>query len=421
MRSHLEAVLENHNIYTPRRQEYDTGEKIPFRVSPVPLSLSPDQRHEIEAIGADVTSYFLSVDRLYRTDERVHDLLDTGKPPIFLDHNIATRYLFVRPDLIIGEDGFSVCEIETSPFGLALAELLNRGYRQAGHETMVEDNTLSDYVQAHTTSDGTISYSNRTSAYTGQMSFLAARVFSNSQRHWQSRPAADIEASESGMIYRGFYLDESVSDPAIEHLLDDAHVHDETFLPSATPHMEEKADLAFLWDKRFQSYFETELGHTAFRHLLRVVPPTWIVGQEQFFAPGLPHGVTDSIGLASLPNSRRDFVLKSSGFTGQSSWAEGVYLLHQRSSTFALEALQRASADRSSLHVVQQFVAARKIPLEYQTDAKNTSQMTAKVRLTPYFSVDSTREVKLLAIKATGCENTDLLHASSSSINMAVN
>lgn len=43
--------------------------------------------------------------------------------------------------------------------------------------------------------------------------------------------------------------------------------------------------------------------------------------------------------------------------------------------------------------------------------------MQGRVRLTPYFTPENG---KLVAIKATACENTDYIHAASNSINTAV-
>lgn len=65
MRSAIESVVGDHSIYTTRRQEFDTGQKIPFRVSPRPLSLTLGQKRDIQNIGYDITSYFQAVDEMY--------------------------------------------------------------------------------------------------------------------------------------------------------------------------------------------------------------------------------------------------------------------------------------------------------------------------------------------------------------------
>ncbi len=421
MRSRLEAVLGNHSIYKARRDEYDTGQKIPFRVSPTPLQLTAAQRKEVLVIGADVASYFQAVDELYRTDSRVRALLNTGKPEIFLAER-PSQYLFVRPDLIVTPKGFAVCEVETSPFGLALAEILNRGYRQEGFETMVDTGTLPRYVQATTPTEGRILYSKKTGSYAGQMTFLADEVFSGNsgvQRAWQAARVSEVEPKDQTNVYRGFYLAEHATDPAVNFLLGVQMKNGNALIPSPTPHMEEKANLSLIWDRRFEQYFVKRLGQGSVSHLRDVIPPTWIVGQEEHFAPGLPNGISTSVDLATLSRAKRAFVLKSSGFGDHSSWTEGVSFLHEQSGDRARQTLQGAQADTSGLHIVQQFTKGVKVPMEYEKDGQ-TVPMAARIRLTPYFSVAPGQEGKLVAIKATGCENTDFIHASSASINTAV-
>ncbi|HZE86726.1 MAG TPA: hypothetical protein VE090_00830 [Methylomirabilota bacterium] len=416
MRERLEAVLGNHSIYQARRGEYETGQKIPFRVSPKPLEMSSEQGKEIQAIGNDITSYFFAADQLYRSDERVRDLLNTGKPEIFLTEKPAD-YLFIRPDLVITPNGFTICEIETSAFGLGLAEIVNRGYRQKGFETLVGDTTLSTYVQKLTPAEGTLVYSQKTKSYAGQMTFLAENVFSGEKRAWHAKKA---DSDNQNTLYRGFYLNEYLEDPSIKVLLDQQIATGNQLLPSPTPHMEEKALLSFVWDRRFEKYFQKELGDGAFNHLRDVIPLTWIVGQEQHVAVSLPEGIKHASELASLSRAKRAFVLKSSGFGTQSSWAEGVHFLHEKSAEGARSLLNQAQNDQSGLHVIQAFHRGIKVPMEYQDAKGENTPMMAKVRLTPYFSLAAGHEGKLIAIKATGCEKTDFLHASSSSINTAV-
>lgn len=419
MRSLLEAGLGDYQLYAPRREEFDTGRKIPFHVSPKPFTLNPDQSQEIQEMGNEIVNYFTSVDALYRTDGTVRKLLDTGKPEIFLtEAQRPSNYLFVRPDLIVSENGFTICEIETSPFGLALAELLNRGYNAAGYDTLVGENELSDHVSVETPQVGTIVYSQKTKSYHGQMTFLADKVFSNNNRTWAARSIDDLDSSETKSVYRGFYLSECMSDPAIAELLKNQHPTSTAFTPSLTPHLEEKAGLSLIWDKRFESYFRTKLGSNAFEHLRKLIPPTWIVGQEEYFSPGLPGGISNSVELASLSKAKRAFVIKPSGFASNASWAEGVSMLHKKSAKKAEEILVDAANDKSGLHIVQEFRSGIKYELNYSDDGQQT--MMAKIRLTPYFAATGEKAGKLIAIKATGCENTDLIHGTSASINTAV-
>ncbi len=131
MKERIEEALGDSKIYEAREDAYKTSDKVPFRVSPTPFTLTPEQRREVENMGNDVVAYFKAIDELYKTDSEIHELLNTGKPEMFLVQRPA-QYLFVRPDIIITDEGFKICEIETSPFGLALAEILNKAYRRGG-------------------------------------------------------------------------------------------------------------------------------------------------------------------------------------------------------------------------------------------------------------------------------------------------
>lgn len=423
MRSAIEAAVGNHSIYKPRRQEFNTGQKVPFRVSPTPFYLSAEQKLELQHIGHDVADYFKAVDEMYIKDiGGIRTILDSGKPQIFLADQ-PSHYLFIKPDLIITPNGFSVCEIETSPFGLALAEILNRAYQSKGFETMIADGTLPSHIRNNTPTDGSLIYSKKTEAYLGQMTFLADEIFTGDGKNWKAELVDNYETNHQGSVYRGFYLGEYVTDPFIRSLLDRQIKSGNILIPSPTPHMEEKAILTLIYDRRYEGYLRKKLGDASFKHLRAIIPPSWIVGQEEFFSPGMPNNISSSIGLANLSKSKRTFVLKASGFSENSSWKEGVRFLQRESTERSLQLLHDAETDKSRLHVIQQFKKGLNIPMQYEGEDENAqTPMTARVRLTPYYSVaENGQNGELIAIKATGCENTDYIHATSISINTAVN
>lgn len=109
--------------------------------------------------------------------------------------------------------------------------------------------------------------------------------------------------------------------------------------------------------------------------------------------------------------------MKKSGFSSGSSWAEGVSFLHEKSSEKARALLAAASQDTQSLYILQDFAASEERLMSYEKDHYTLDQMQARIRLTPYFSME---KGELIAIKATGCENTNYIHASTGSINTAV-
>ncbi len=421
-RSILETVADGYEVYAARRQEFDTQQTIPFRVSDEPFWVTTQQRTQINQIGQAVCAYFTAVTDLYHTDEMVRQLLDRGKPASLTGDQRAD-YLFVRPDMIITDNGFAICELETSPFGLALADILTRGYRAAGCDTLVGEAALQQHLHHTTPAQGTVVYSKKTQAYAGQMHYLAEKLLSGSGRSWAATHIDENTSLHSGTsaVYRGFYLSEAQSDSRVAELLY-THASDpktKTLVPSATPHAEEKALLSFIWDKRFEKRLKRELGSAAFNLLRQGIPPTWIVGEEKHFAPGLPNQYTTTTELAGLSKRQRAFVLKSSGFSAVSSWAEGVYFLGKKSAAADTERLRLAEKDTDHLYVVQALKKGKNHLLSYAR-AGQTVPMQGRVRLTPYFSMQAHNTGELLAVKATACENTDFIHATSVSINTAV-
>lgn len=361
-----------------------------------------------------------AADEPYRIDGELKDLLDRGKPDLFKMSRLA-RYLFVRPDVIITPGGFTVCEIETSPFGLALAELLNRAYRFAGFDTLVSDDALTKFMVTHTPDQGMIVYSQNTASYAGQLQFLSDRVLSGNGRKWSVGLVDDVLDKAPRALYRGFYQHECLVDPSVNNVVQlCVRSQNNEIIPSFTPHLEEKALLAILWDKRWDRFLSAKLGFAAINHLREVVPPTWIIGQEQFFLPGLPEGIELSIGLASLPRSKRNFALKKSGFGSGSSWAEGVSFLQEKSSIKAQEIINAAASDSSCLYIIQEFRRGEERRIVYEGDSASLTEMDVRIRITPYFSMTSDSYGKMIAIKATGCEKTNYIHASTGSINTAV-
>ncbi len=151
MRSVLETQGQGYNFYHARRPEYATGSNIPFRVSPEPLKLSMPQKDEVRRIGHDVADFMHAVDELYHNDSDVRGLLNRGKPEIFCVDR-PSHYLFLRPDLIVYGDSFTLCEVETSPFGLGLAQLINRAYNGEGFDTMVPPQVLDEHIRSHSPS-----------------------------------------------------------------------------------------------------------------------------------------------------------------------------------------------------------------------------------------------------------------------------
>ena len=413
----LEMESKGYSTYDVRRKEFQTGNTngINFRVSPKPFKLNKNQKQDLEDIGKAICDYMDACIELYKRDDYVHEILDRGKPAEFC--NVTdVNYLFLRPDLILTNKGFSICEIETSPFGLGLAEILNRAYGNEGFNTVVFQNQLKNYIQRHIGKKGTIAYSEKVKAFSGQLEFLAREIFSGEGKKWDSQNAS-LQSVNNEEIYRAFYLSDKYSDFSIENLLKKPHI----FIPTNTPQFEEKAVMAFIWDKRYETFFKEKLGNSTFELLRTVIPKTWIIGEEQYVSGGLPGGKADSLGLADLGKKSREFVLKQSGFSNGSSWGEGVKFLHKIGSTKSSELIKKALEDREHLYIIQEFNQGKTVPMTFFDQNGLSKDIDVRIRLTPYYAYSGKDKGKIIAAKVTGCEKTtEYIHASTASINTAV-
>lgn len=417
IRERLKVETNGHSMYNVRREEYKNGDSntVNFRVSPTPFKLSRKQKTEIEDIGKAICCYMDYCIELYKTNESAHELLDRGKPEEYKNVQDA-KYLFLRPDLILTDSGFCLCEIETSPFGLGLAEVLNRTYGNEGHETAIHQNQLKNYIQSKIENSGTIAYSDKVKSFAGQLDFMAEQVFSGNGKSWDATKVNSNMVSNK-QIYRAFYLTEQFTDENVANLLkQSSHI----YLPTSTPQFEEKALLSFIWDKRYVQSFRDRLGESTFDLLREIIPKTWVLGEEQYVDGGLPNGKQDSLSLAELSKGSRKFVLKQSGFNTSSSWGEGVKFLHKMGSGKALEMLKSAQEDEEHLYIIQEFNQGKAVPMSFIDDDGIFKNINAKIRITPYYAYMGNEKGKLIAAKVTGCENTEYIHASTASINTAV-
>ncbi len=415
IRERIKLETKGYSMYNIRRDEYKSANPdcINFRISPEPFKLDKDKKKKIEEIGKAICDYMDACIEIYKNDENAHNILDRGKPEN-LKNVQEVKYLFLRPDLIITDTGFCLCEIETSPFGLGLAEVLNRAYGHQGFDTLVYQNDLKNYIQSNIKMPGVIAYSNKVKAFKGQLEFMANDIFSQENKIWTAREIGK-ESIKEKEIYRAFYLSEELKDSNLEEIL-----REKTLLPTSTPQFEEKALLSFIWDKRYSEILKNRLGNVEFNLLRNVIPKTWIIGEEKYVEGGLPYGKQNSLEIAELGKSERKFVLKRSGYGEYSSWGEGVKFLHKMGKHTAEEFIKSAISDNEHLYIMQEFKKGRNFSMPFINDDGIFQEMKARIRITPYYAYTGENKGKLIAAKVTGCENTEYIHASTASINTAV-
>lgn len=408
------AAANGHQIYDSAH----TGQShaIPFEVAAHPLFLDKKLVDDMVQLGPLITSYMDAISKLYHSNQDLHEVLDHGKPSEF--HHNDPRYLFIRPDVLITEDGLKICEIEVSPFGLALSDILARAYEDQG--LLVNSEVLGNFVQQHVGHGGTIVYSDKTHRFAGQLRYLAEEVFqAPGATPWSAKHAREHDATKTNPVYRGYYLHETQRDEDLRFL-----THACTTYPSPTPFYEEKAVLALIWDTRFVEHFCTLLGDDAVGRLRSFIPPTWIVGHEEYFEPGLPNDVASTIDIADLGKSKRQIVIKSSGFCDSMSWGHGVLFLDKISATAARKHLCNIlEAGQDTLYIGQQYCPPAKVPFHYFANGSSDSEVLTQdrgCRITPYYAAMGDNKGELLTIKATGRNGSRYIHAATDSVNTSV-
>ncbi|HQZ14232.1 MAG TPA: hypothetical protein PLT55_00105 [Acidimicrobiia bacterium] len=405
-----------HQIYDSDHHKDQAS--VPFLVSDAPLSLDPKLVKELQEIGHTIVAYMDAVSFLYKTHQDIHELLDHGKPSQF--HGNEPNYLFVRPDLIITPQGFKICEIEVSPFGLALSDILGKAYsdRSLAHDPEF----LKAFVAANTPASGTFIYSDKTQRFAGQLGYLADAVYGDRKdeqgNQWNVSHIRDHANRPDSQVYRGYYLHEAQKDSMLEAL-----THMCTTLPSPTPFFEEKALLALIWDTRFAGSFNQLLGDSDFARMRELIPPTWIVGQEQYFEPGLPGGATTTLELAGMGKKQRQVVIKSSGYCDNMSWGHGVHFLDKVSGASAIEHIAEINNGLGdSLYIGQQYCPPEKVSFTYFTNGPTSEiqEQAMGCRITPYYCATGSNKGELLTVKATGRNGSRYIHAATDSVNTAV-
>src|SRR6476660_1803481 len=99
-----------------------------WRTSPSPFPLGPKVAKEIESLGRVLLQFYRAVNLLYRKSvegkqpEWVARWLDQGKPSALIELQRSATFKHevprvIRPDLLLGEHGLSVTELDSVPGG----------------------------------------------------------------------------------------------------------------------------------------------------------------------------------------------------------------------------------------------------------------------------------------------------------------
>ena len=426
----IDSAAEGIKLYDSTEVSPSQNQNLPFRVSPepfvLPSSVATTLAQDCQDISALYAGLHLVLPEIQSVSPIVQKLFSGDRAPLIEYAMSKPNHLFIRPDMILTDKGPIIAEVETSPFGLGLSCFLDQAYRNAGYNPIGNYQKYFDQIADKLCADGKekflcISYTDHTANYKGQLEYLASQM---------QRPNLDVvvrhvddiqtdgtklslDGKEVDYVYRGFYLHESKETPIVNSIV---NRHSQQMIPNPNAFIEEKAIMALLWDPALEPTFRHLLGSRCFDNLRRIIPPTFIVDSSHF-PENFPANITSWEQLATLPRSQRQYVLKSSGFSSDSSWGKSVKFLDEVSAQKCQDLIQQALTG-NGLYVLQVFEEGTKMPVNYCDFAKSQLQtMNGRVRFTPYVDLQTG---EIITGKATIRSGSNYIHGASDSINTTV-
>jgi len=267
---------------------------------------------------------------------------------------------------------------------------------------------------------GDIVLSEESSVYRPEMLHLVDQLNKKfSPEHWR---LLTTEAREdwSSRVYRFFELFDLPNIACASDLFARASAKELAITPPPKPQLEEKLWFALFWLKPLQQFWIRELGRRGWEQLKKVIPYTWILNP----APLMPHAVYPRLEVqswnevAELSQRERHLVIKISGFDERAWGSRSVVVGSDCSKQEWGEALAKALGEfEEHPHLLQVFHHSLLHEHSYFGHDDAIIKMKGRVRLTPYYFVDSAESIKLGGALATICPaDKKLLHGMSDAI-----
>ena len=404
-----------------------------WRWAPVPYRLAPRLAKELDSMGHRLLQFSEACDLLYRqsVDGRqpawIAGLLDQGKPPevVELGRDPAFRGQIarvIRPDLILTEEGFSICELDQIPGGIGLTAWLNETYSEFGFDVLGgAEGMLKGF--ASVLPEGEIIVSEEAATYRPEMEWLVARLARmNAASHWSVSDDRERE-SWGGHVYRFFEMFDLPQVLCSRNLFRAASAGSVTVTPPPKAQLEEKLWMALFWMPSLKDFWLRQLGERGVQALQRWIPYTWIMDPSP-----LPHNavyprleIQDWKRLVGFSQKERDLIIKISGFDGRAWGARGVSLgadLSRADWEAAIENALREFPEHP--YILQTFRHSVLTEQPYYDAEGALLSMTGRARLSPYFFVDEGKAT-LGGVLSTVCPaDKKILHGMSDAVMVPV-
>jgi len=397
---------------------------------------------ELEQLGHRLFVFQRACNQLYQLSIKgkqpawVARYLDAGKPKELIEFSRRKEIRddlprVIRPDLILTEKGYIIAEIDSVPGGIGLTGWLNQTYSTFDSQIIGGADGMLESFRTALPNGGDIVISQEAATYRPEMEWIAARLNqkildngssildeervssenpASSIKHPESAPswrvvaAENYEPQDGRAVYRFFELFDLPNIPGIENTLRANAEGQITITPPIKPYLEEKMWFALFWMQPLREFWRRELGEKYFSKLQQVIPYSWLLDPT----PLPQHAVIPRLEIhdwreaAKFSQKDRDLLLKVSGFSplgwGSRGIALGADLPHaewEKRINHSLETFE------SSPTIMQRFHKGRLVEHQYRDpDSNELKTMKGRVRLCPYYFVESDR-VKLRGALAT--------------------
>ncbi|MEZ5301578.1 MAG: hypothetical protein R3F11_13150 [Verrucomicrobiales bacterium] len=382
-------------------------------LSPEPFRLSKAEAAELSRLGHRLARFVRACHEIYRRSAKgtapgwVADYLDAGKPRWLIEaaRSPALAGAFpqvIRPDLILGENGFSITELDSVPGGIGLTAWLNQTYADMGFDVIGGAGGMHDGFQSLLPSGGDILVSEESAGYRPEMAWLARQLGGI-----DVLPAENY-APRGRDAYRFFELFDLGNIPGAKALVEAAAAGEIRLTAPPKPYLEEKMWSALFWMHPLRDLWAAGLRGSHLARLRDAFPYSWIIDP----APVPRHaeiprlGIQDWRELGAMSKTERELVLKISGFSETAWGSRSVSVGHDLPAPDWAAAVDDAiAAFPDHPFVLQEFRPARVVEHPYwDAEAKQVRTMQARVRLCPYFFADpALAKTNLGGVLATIC------------------
>ncbi len=414
------------------RQQVPAGELFAgkeWKWSPQPFALTPPLLKELDSMGHRLLQFVEACDLLYRQslDGRqpswIAELLERGKPPelVALGSDPAFRGAIarvIRPDLVITEEGFAICELDQIPGGIGLTAWLNETYAAFGNKVLGGAFGMLEGFSS-ILPEGEILVSEESATYRPEMEWLAKRLAAwKGEERWQVGDTA-VRDNWKGNIYRFFELFDLDQVPCAEGLFRAAVAGEVKVTSPPKAQLEEKLWFALFWMAPLREFWLRQLGERGVQSLQRWIPYTWILNPEplppQAVYPRLD--IQDWKQLGAFSQKERNLIIKISGFDGRAWGARGVSLgsdLGRPEWEKAIATALEEFPEHPYILQVYRHSILSDHPVYDDTGALQT--MKGRARLSPYFFVHEGKAILSGALATICPADKKILHGMTDAI-----